>query len=420
MSSIYRNLVVLEQAGAVTRCSGAGGGHARYELSEELVGHHHHLVCSSCGRIEDDPVPPEVDAGLAFLLDAVAARTGFTVTDHRLARGASASAAAEFGYENHCQKRYDGGEGTAAAGRATEGDGVMGRRVALLAACLTVLLAAGCSGSGAPGAALEEGRLLVVATTTQVADLAANVGGDRVRVTSLLRPGIDYDYEPSPADIDALAHADLVLQNGVGLEEWLPTPSRARVRRPGGPTPARGRGCAWSAASSDPHIWQDPLQRPGHGGHLRGLAAADPAGAAAYEAGLAAYIRWSLRALDAEVGRQVGSLANRKVVTNYDAFGYYLDCYGLELVGSVIPSFDSSAELSGRDIRDLVAKIRATRVKAVFSETSPPPRAAETIGGEAGVEVVVGEDALYGDALGPPGSDGDTYLKTIRTTRQRS
>jgi Fur family transcriptional regulator, ferric uptake regulator len=84
VSSIYRNLVVLEQAGAVTRYPGAGGGHARYELSEALVGHHHHLVCSSCGRIEDDPVPPEVDAGLASLLDAVAERTGFTVTDHRL------------------------------------------------------------------------------------------------------------------------------------------------------------------------------------------------------------------------------------------------------------------------------------------------------------------------------------------------
>ena len=84
VSSIYRNLVVLEQAGAVTRYPGTGGGHARYELSEELVGHHHHLVCSRCGRIEDDPVPPEVDEGLQSLLGAVAARTGFKVTDHRL------------------------------------------------------------------------------------------------------------------------------------------------------------------------------------------------------------------------------------------------------------------------------------------------------------------------------------------------
>ena len=130
-------------------------------------------------------------------------------------------------------------------------------------------------------------------------------------------------------------------------------------------------------------------------------------------ADLAAYTR-QLQALDAEVERRLASLANRKVVTNHDAFGYYLDRYGLQLVGSVIPSFDSSAELSGRDIRDLVARIRATGVKAVFSETSLPPRAAETIAHEAGVKVVEGEDALYGDSLGPAGSDGDTYLKMVR------
>jgi manganese/iron transport system substrate-binding protein len=292
-----------------------------------------------------------------------------------------------------------------------------GRRVALLAAGVAALLVTGCSGSGeAPGAGDGEGgRLRVVATTTQVADLAANVGRDRVELTSLLKPGIDaHDYEPSPADIDALAHADLVLQNGAGLEEWLgdtiessgfdgpvvDTSQGVRLRQVGG--------------EPDPHIWQDPGNARLMAANIeRGLAGAEPAAAAAFQANLAAYAR-ELRALDAEVERQVDSLASKKVVTNHDAFGYYLDRYGLELVGSVIPSFDSSAELSGRDIRDLVAKVRATGVKAVFSETSLPPRAAETIGREAGVRVVVGEDALYGDALGPPGSDGDTYLKMIR------
>jgi Zinc-uptake complex component A periplasmic len=81
----------------------------------------------------------------------------------------------------------------------------------------------------------------------------------------------------------------------------------------------------------------------------------------------------------------------KKLVTNHDAFGYYLNRYHLELVGSVIPSFDSSAELSGRDIRDLVARIKATGVRAIFSETSLPPRAAETIAREAGVKVVTSE-----------------------------
>jgi ABC-type Zn uptake system ZnuABC Zn-binding protein ZnuA len=114
------------------------------------------------------------------------------------------------------------------------------------------------------------------------------------------------------------------------------------------------------------------------------------------------------------VERQTAGLTDRKVVTNHDALGYYLDRYHLELVGSVIPSFDSSAELSGRDIRDLVARIRATGVKAVFAETSLPPRAAETIAREAGVKVVTGADALYGDSLGPPGSDGASYEMMIR------
>jgi ABC-type Zn uptake system ZnuABC Zn-binding protein ZnuA len=295
------------------------------------------------------------------------------------------------------------------------------RRVVVVAACLAALLAlvvAGCSGSGGGaggGAADGGGRLRVVATTTQVADLAANVGGDRVQVTSLLKPGIDpHDYEPSPADIDTIVHADLVLENGVGLEAWLgdiidsagfdgpvvDTSQGVRLRMVGG--------------AADPHIWQDPRNAERMAANIeRGLAAAEPSAAATFRANLAAYTG-QLRALDAEVQRQVDSLANRKVVTNHDAFGYYLDRYGLQLVGSVIPSFDSSAELSGRDIRDLVTRIRATGVKAVFSETSLPPRAAETIGREAGVKVITGEDALYGDSLGPPGSDGDTYLKMIR------
>jgi zinc/manganese transport system substrate-binding protein/manganese/iron transport system substrate-binding protein len=145
----------------------------------------------------------------------------------------------------------------------------------------------------------------------------------------------------------------------------------------------------------------------------RGLARVDPSSAGFYQRQLDSYLK-DLRALDAWVQRQTAGLANRKVVTNHDAFGYYLDRYHLQLVGSVIPSFDSSAELSGRDIRDLVARIKATGVKAIFSETSLPPRAAETIGREAGVKVVTGEDALYGDSLGPPGSDGASYTMMIR------
>jgi ABC-type Zn uptake system ZnuABC Zn-binding protein ZnuA len=284
----------------------------------------------------------------------------------------------------------------------------------LLALALAALLAAGCAEQSGPwrdGAA----GLRVVATTTQVADFARNVGGDRVDLVTLLKPGIDaHDYEPSPADLDAIARADLVIENGVGLEEWLGD----TIESSGfdGPVVDASQGVRLRVVGGepDPHIWQDPRNAMVMAANIeRGLAGAEPAATAQFEANLAAYTK-QLKTLDAETERQIDSLASRKVVTNHDAFGYYLDRYHLELVGSVIPSFDSSAELSGRDIRDLVAKIRATGAEAIFSETSLPPRTAETIGREAGVKVVVGEDALYGDALGPPGSDGDTYLKMIR------
>jgi ABC-type Zn uptake system ZnuABC Zn-binding protein ZnuA len=292
------------------------------------------------------------------------------------------------------------------------------RRVGLVAVCLAALVVAGCSASGG-GAGGDRtgggGRLRVVATTTQVADLAANVGGDRVQVTSLLKPGIDpHDYEPSPADIDAIAHADLVLENGVGLEAWLgDTIDSSGFDGPVADT-SQGVRLRMVGCPPDPHIWQNPRNAERMAANIeRGLAAADPSAATTFQANLAAYTR-QLQALDSEIQRQIDSLANKKLVTNHDAFGYYIDRYRLQLVGSVIPSFDTSAELSGRDIRDLVAKIKATRVKAIFSETSLPPRTAETIGREAGVKVVTGEDALYGDTLGPRGSDGDTYLKMIR------
>jgi ABC-type Zn uptake system ZnuABC Zn-binding protein ZnuA len=291
----------------------------------------------------------------------------------------------------------------------------------VLVAVIGTVLAAGCAtNQPASSADRTHGRTLrVVATTTQVADFATNIGGDKVWVTGLLKPNLDaHDFEPSPADVEAIAHADVVLENGAGLETWLhdiiassgfrgplvDTSQGVRLRQVGGAT--------------DPHIWQNPRNAQVMVANIeRALAAADPADAGVFRANLAAYTE-QLQALDAEVQRQIDSLANKKLVTNHDAFGYYIDRYGLQFVGSIIPSFDTSAELSGRDIRDLVTKIKATRAKAVFSETSLPPRTAETIAREAGVKVVEGEDALYGDSLGPVGSDGDTYLKMVRHNTQ--
>jgi zinc/manganese transport system substrate-binding protein/manganese/iron transport system substrate-binding protein len=287
-----------------------------------------------------------------------------------------------------------------------------------------------------------DGKLHVVATTTQVADFARQVAGDRADVTGILRPGFDpHDYEPSPADLVRLGRADLVVENGIGVEGWLAgavgssgfdgpvvvATTGVALRDADGATAevvgtaqdeahdAAHDGAHDGAHDLDPHVWQDPRNAERMVATIRdAFVAADPADAVAYRANADRYLG-RLAALDREVAREIATIppANRRVVTDHDAFGYYFARYGLTFVGSVIPSFDTSAELSGRALADLVARIRAERVPAVFAESSLPPRTAETVAAEAGIRVVAGEGSLYGDTLGPAGSPGATYVGMV-------
>jgi zinc/manganese transport system substrate-binding protein/manganese/iron transport system substrate-binding protein len=227
-----------------------------------------------------------------------------------------------------------------------------GRALPVLLAALAALLAAGCARPAGPWREGAAG-LRVVATTTVVADLARHVGGDQVDVVTLLKPGIDaHDYEPSPADVEAIANAQVLVENGAGLESWLADTIESAGFDGVVVDASQGVRLRQVGGAPDPHIWQDPRNAMVMAADIeRGLSRAEPARAGAFQANLAVYTK-ELKALDAEVARQTAGLANRKVVTNHDAFGYYLARYHLELVGSVIPSFDSSAELSGRDIRD--------------------------------------------------------------------
>jgi manganese/iron transport system substrate-binding protein len=295
--------------------------------------------------------------------------------------------------------------------------GFRGVAVAVVAGALALVACGPGSGQQRPasGAALD-----VVATTPVVADFVRNVGGDRVHVVQILKPGVDpHDYEASPADVQAIADADLVVESGVGLEAaWLDDTVGAAgydgqlVDASRGVTVRAGTG----EESRDPHIWHDPANaRIMVDDIAAGLAAKDPAGKAGYERNAAAYDA-KLAALDAENKAAIGTIpvAQRTLVTNHDAFGYYCARYGITFVGSIIPSFDTSAELSGNELSDLVAKIERTGVRAVFSESSLPPKTAETVAREAGVQVVEGEDSLYADGLGPVGSPGGTYLEAER------
>ncbi len=251
----------------------------------------------------------------------------------------------------------------------------------------------------------------VVATTTQTADFARVIGGQGVHVYDIMRAGVDpHNYEPTAADLHQITGTAVMVINGLGLEPWFVRAQRAT-------TP---KGIVVTATSgvplrgNDPHVWLNPAHAKVMVANIaEAMTRALPAMAPTFAANLAAYTA-ELDALDQEISSQVASLPNRKMVTNHDAFGYFIERYGFDYVGSVIPSFDTSTDLSTSEVRKLVSRINAEKVRAVFSEASVPPKAARAIASEAGVKIVDGQNALYGDSLGPAGSDGDTYLKMMR------
>ena len=100
--------------------------------------------------------------------------------------------------------------------------------------------------------------------------------------------------------------------------------------------------------------------------------------------------------------------ADRKLVTDHDAFGYFANRYGIQVVGAVIPSQTTQAQPNAQDLSNLADLVRSENVKAIFPESSLSPKLAETIASETGATA---DHTLYGDTLGPAGSSGDTYLK---------
>jgi zinc/manganese transport system substrate-binding protein len=273
------------------------------------------------------------------------------------------------------------------------------RALALLP--LLVMLAA-CGGS--PG-----GRPTVVATTTQLADVAREIGGDAVDVHQILQPNTDpHEYEPRPADVRATAGARLVIASGDGLDAWIGeiarqaggharmltvAPAHIRFSRPG-----------------DPHWWHDPRNMAAAVPVLRdALARVAPRSADAIARRAAAYER-RVRALDAGIAACMRSVrpSSRALVTSHDAFGYFAARYGIRVVGAVIPSQTEEAQPSAGQLSRLARVVRANHVRAVFPESSLNPKLAEAVAAQTGARADL---ELYGDTLGPEGSSGDTYLK---------
>jgi manganese/zinc/iron transport system substrate-binding protein len=288
---------------------------------------------------------------------------------------------------------------------------------------LLALLGATLVACGSAQSAPADGRLRVVATTGQVADAAAIVGGDRVQVTALMGPGIDpHLYVAGEGDVNRLQQADLIFYNGLFLEAQLAQVlQQIGERKPAIAVaetvdPALLLDWANYAGQQDPHVWFDvTLWMQAVEAIRDAYSAADPDHAATYAANAAAYLD-ELTALHAEMLDLAATLpAERRIlVTAHDAFHYFGRAYGFEVYG--LQGISTDAEASAADVRELADFIVAREIPAVFIETSVPVRTIEAVQSAVqarGAEVAIGGE-LFSDALGDADSPGGTYVGMVR------
>ncbi|HKH35428.1 MAG TPA: metal ABC transporter substrate-binding protein [Beijerinckiaceae bacterium] len=285
---------------------------------------------------------------------------------------------------------------------------------------VVTLLFAGLAGV-LPYAARAQEKPKVVATFSILGDLARNVGGDRVEVSTLVGPDGDaHVYSPTPADGRRLAEAKLVIANGLKLEGWMgrlikSSGTKARVIEGAkGVQPVkaeREHGHGHPHADIDPHAWQSVPNVKLYVENIRdGLIAADPAGKADYEGNAAAYLA-KLDALDAEIKAAVERIPRdrRKIITSHDAFGYFQKAYGIAFVAP--QGVSTEAEASAKDVARIIQQIRREKIPAAFLENISDQRLVARIAKESGAKV---GGRLYSDALSAEGGPAGTYIDMMR------
>jgi ABC-type Zn uptake system ZnuABC Zn-binding protein ZnuA len=272
---------------------------------------------------------------------------------------------------------------------------------AVLSAMALLVSVVGC-GSGAGPAT---GKLQVVATTTVLADLVADVGGDLVSVSALVPSNADvHTFEPRPSDVRSVAAAKVLFMNGLGMDDWLATTmsdtsAGGTLVKLGVDLPGVQLLPGETAGTENPHLFMDVKYAELYVDRIASaLESADPANASTYAANAAAYNQ-QLDDLDAWVRSQVATIpeANRKLVTFHDAFPYYAREYGITIVGVAVPApgQDPSASYTAQ----LIDTIKADGVKAIFAEAQFPAKLVNQLAAEAGCKVVAN---LYDDSLGDP------------------
>jgi ABC-type Zn uptake system ZnuABC Zn-binding protein ZnuA len=288
----------------------------------------------------------------------------------------------------------------------------LNQRATLIAAIAVVVCLVGACSSAGPSPSAGSAGLKVVATTTVFADLVRSVGGERISVESIIPAGAGpEDYEPKPDDARKLADADLIVSNGVGLDDFLDD----LIDAAGEGSAARlvlGEGLETITVEGEenPHFWLDPSIVADHyvPAISSKLSELDPSGSATFGANAAAYAE-QVRDMDEANKVKVQEIPadNRKLVTFHDAFPYFARHYGFQEIGVIVENVGQ--EPTATELAALVETVKAAHVKAVFSEAQFGPELTQTLADEAGISQVV--TTLYNDTVGPP--PVDTYLKMM-------
>ncbi|WP_280570345.1 metal ABC transporter substrate-binding protein [Chromohalobacter sp. 296-RDG] len=316
---------------------------------------------------------------------------------------------------------------------------------------LTLLL--GAAALTLSSAARAEAPLNVVASFSILGDMVEEVGGEHVDVATLVGPDGDaHVFSPSPTDARAVGEADLFIINGLHLEGWLDRLVEASGYE--GPIVVASQGidalsfdeersahdhgheghdhghshdhnhdnnhnhdhshddahAGHDHGAKDPHAWQDLQNGKQYVENIRdALVEADPEHAADYRDNAEQYIQ-AIDALDAEVHQRISEIpdANRVLITNHDAFGYFANAYDLDVLSPV--GLSTAAEPSAADMAKLIQQIQKRDVKALFLENMTNPALLEQLADETGVAI---GGTLYAGALAPEG-EASTYLGMFR------
>ncbi|MGR0162136.1 zinc ABC transporter substrate-binding protein AztC [Paenarthrobacter nitroguajacolicus] len=287
-------------------------------------------------------------------------------------------------------------------------------------AALAGLFLSSCSQAGTPE------KPQVVVTTNILGDVTKEVLGDQADVTVLMQPNADpHSFEISAQQSALMGNADLVVSNGLGLEEGLQQ-HLDRAAKAGAPVLAAGDvvdvvpySSGDAEGAPDPHFWTDPAAMIDVVDAVEG-AARDIEGIDATRlASSAAAYRDKLTQLDAEMTRAFAAIPEerRALVTNHHVFGYLAKRFDFQVVGAVIPGGTTLAAPSAADLRQLSEAIRGAGVPTIFADSSQPDRLVQVLASEAGVNIQVRE--LFTESLTRPDGGAASYMDMMRANTER-